>query len=416
MRDAVLTIGAGLLQVPNIDIAHSLGLACIVSDRNPQAPAVALADAYLPADIYDTSAHLAGLPELQKHYRIVGVFGQGIDAETTVAEVAAYLGLPGIPPEVARACKNKARMRAILNDQPETAGPGYQWLGPIPALETRDLAQAREWAEAWTGGWRRPIMVKAVDNCASRGTHRVDRADGLPAALADAMANSTTGTALLEQYLDGAQQSVEILFDADGRCHRLNIVDRHFDGVMELGHVNPTRLGVSERNRLFEMTEAAAQALGVRFGAFKADTILTDGGPRILEVTARLSGGFDCQYTTPLATGRNFIRAAMALACGLPLDAADLEHKHYRYAAAWTAFPAPGRVTRIRPVAEVLQAQSAVRHLFLRVREGEVIPEYEHCAQRPLFVIADGAHYFAAMLGAMVGAKAAAGLIETEAI
>src|SRR5262249_60002664 len=158
-------------------------------------------------------------------------------------------------------------------------------------------------------------------------------------------------------------------------------------------------------DRLFRLTEAAAAATGVRYGAFKADTIWTEDGPRILEVTARLSGGFDCQVTTPLSSGRNFIRAAMRLAVGLPLDAADLAPRWQRHAAARAAFPPPGTVRAIGGVGDAL-GLPGVSNVFLRVGVGDVIPPYRHCATRPAFVIPSGDTRAAARAHAEAGARA----------
>ena len=189
----------------------------------------------------------------------------------------------------------------------------------------------------------------------------------------------------------------------------MNIVDRPFlfDGgfAIELGHINPSQLSPDAQAQLFSLAEWAAKATGVRFGVFKADTIWTPDGPRILEVTARLSGGFDCQYTTPLATGRNFIRAAMRLAVGLPLDPADLEKKWHRHAVAWVAFPEPGRVARIDGVEQAL-GLPGVKHIFLRTRAGDVIRPYRDCGDRPAFVIAVGEDRDQALARAQAGVEA----------
>ncbi|MFC2017458.1 hypothetical protein ACFLUD_03500, partial [Chloroflexota bacterium] len=190
----------------------------------------------------------------------------------------------------------------------------------------------------------------------------------------------------------GPEQSLEILFDENQNCHYLNVSDRLFlEGkwAIESGHVNPTALSSSEQRELFELAERAAKALGVTFGAFKMDTIWTQDGPRILEVTARLSGGFHCQYTTPLATGGNHIKAALDLAIGNKLDLADIRPKWQRCAVALSAFPPTGKVIQIKGVEDALEVKG-VKHIFLRVKAGDVIQSYHNCADRPAFVIAVG--------------------------
>lgn len=366
--------------MPAIDAAHDLGLHVVMTDGNRDAPAMRLADEPVELDIYDVDGHVALARELQGRHDLAGVFAEGADVEVTVAAAAVAAGLPGIPVESALNTKNKARTRACL----DRAGiPNPDWAEVASATDAAAAAERTGY----------PLVVKAVDNCASRGTTRVASPALLEPAVRLAAASSTTGTALIESCLHGDEQSVELLFDGRGDVRRLNIVDRPFaagvDYAIELGHVNPSSLPAADQERVYRLAEAAAAATGVGFGAFKADTIMTAEGPRILEVTARLSGGFDCQKTTPLATGRNFIRAAMRVACGMPPDPADLEPTRRQHAAAWTAFPSPGRVVRIGGVERAL-GQPGVAEVLLRVDVGDVIPEYRDCATRPAFVIAAG--------------------------
>lgn len=380
-EDAILIVCGGLLQVPAVSIARELGLKVIVTDANPQAPAMRLADEPVVLDIYDVAGHEALVERLGKTYRLRGVFTEGADVEVTVAAAAARAGLPGIPVQAARNTKSKVLMRRCFDRH---GIPNPEW-GEASTLQEAQAAALRI-------GF--PLVVKAVDNAASRGTTRVSDANRLEAAFKTAAANSTTGTALLEKCLQGEEQSVEILFDAAGGCHHLNVVDRIFQDsgayAIELGHVNPSGLPPSRKSELFALAESAARATGVNLGAFKADTIITPAGPRILEVTARLSGGFDCQYTTPLATGRNFIRAAMMLALGEEIEARDLEHQRHLFAAAWAYLPSS--TGTIRHIAGVEEARrlTGVREIFLRLQVGDELTSYENCAQRAAFVIATG--------------------------
>jgi biotin carboxylase len=402
MPRAVLIVCGGLLQVPAVAAARDLGLHVVMTDARLDAPAMQYADEAVELDIYDAEGHANLASELAERHDLVGVFAEGADVEVTVATAAARVGLPGIPIESALNTKNKARMRACF----ERAGiPNPPWAEVVNGPE----------AEAAADRIGYPLMVKAVDNCASRGTTRVSDASELAAAVESAIANSTTETALLEGCFTGVEQSVELLFDGQQRLHRLNIVDRPFarEGryAIELGHVNPTQLGSAEQAQLFELTEAASRATGISFGAFKADTIWTADGPRVLECTARLSGGFDCQKTTPLATGRNFIRAAMRVACGLPFDPTDLEPTRQRVAAAWAALPSPGSVVRIGTVDKAL-AVHGVDEVLLRVEVGDVIPPYHDNGARPAFVIAYGGTADEAVANAQAGVEAL--VIETQ--
>jgi len=393
--ECVLIVGGGLLQVPAIEIAQKMGLVAAVTDKDPEAPGIRIADEPKTINIYDIKSHLKFVDELKKKYVLKGVFTEGADVEVTVAESAFYAGLPGISPQAARNCKSKVLMRKCF----EKAGiPNPRW------AEVKSLREAIRTAENNIGF---PLIFKAVDNCASRGSTRVFDKKEIPSAWQMAMESSTTKSALLEGLYRGKEQSTEIIFDGKGKCYHLNIVDRPFSSgkwAMELGHINPSALPNTKKETLFRLAEKAAKACGVNFGAFKIDTIWTKDGPRILEVTARLSGGFDCQYTTPLATGRNFIKAALDLAISNEIDKGDLTPKWHKYAVAWAAFPPPGEVVSIAGIEDAL-AVPGVRHVFLRVKPGDVIRSYLDCAARPAFIIAVGNSKEEAMEQAQKGAK-----------
>lgn len=396
MRDAILIVGGGLLQIPAVRIAQELGFVVVMTDASLHAPAMQQADEPIALDIFDVEGHRQLVEELMIRYHLRGVFTEGADVEVTVAAAAAVANVPGIPVDAALNTKSKQRMRQCF-DQAGILNPAWK--------EVHSINDGR--IAAQTIGF--PIMVKAVDNCGSRGTTRVEYENQLDDAIRWAQDQSTTHTALLEECFQGPEQSVEILFESATSCHRLNIVDRPFQKegayAIELGHVNPTQLDAHKQEQLFDLTEQAAAACGVQFGVFKADTIWTSTGPRILEVTARLSGGFDSQYTTPLSTGRNFIRAAMRLAVGLPLDSGDLQSQWSRYAAAWSSFPSPGMVDRIEEIDEVRKLPG-VKEIFLRVQEGDVIEPYTTCVARPAFVIAVGDTYEEAVANAQRGVQA----------
>lgn len=377
MSDQVLVVGGGHLQVPIIAAAHKLGLEVVMTDKSSKAPAMRLADLPIALDTKDVASHVNLAKQLVS---LRGVFTAGADVEVTVAHAAASRGLPGISIEAARACNNKAVMRKRLD---EAGIPGPRWKEVIFYPELFDAANQIGY----------PLMVKATDNCASRGVFKVSKIGDLQEALLGAGRASTTSSALFEECLVGSEHSVEILFDTWGKPMPLNIVDRLFTyrdtHPIEDGHINPSLLSKDDQAELFALTIAAAKAVGVGFGAFKADCIWTRRGPMILEVTARLSGGYDCQHTTPLATGRDFILAALALAVGRPIPDDALKRKQERFAVAIGLFATPGTIREFKGVEEA-KALPGVDHIYMHCTEGDKVRQTTDCAARLGFVIASG--------------------------
>lgn len=362
------------MQVPAIKTAKSMGLQVIAVDQNPKAVGFDMADVALLIDIKDGESIVKWAIANKHAHSIAAVFA-GADVAVTAALVSEKLGLPGIPVEVAIASKNKAIMKK-------------RWLADgIPTPYSIEVANGKE-AEKVAERFGYPLIVKAIDNSASRGTVIVTEAGHLLNAVENAKLASTTGSCLIEEYVTGEEQSVETVMH-HGRQIRAGIVDRHFDFFpccIEVGHTNPTKLPVDVQEEIYKVVEQAALSLGITWGPAKADMILTKKGPMILEMPARLSGGFHSQYTTPLATGMNPIRAVMRQSLGDEGFMEDLAVKHHKFAMCHAIFPQPGKIKNIHGYAEALKIKG-VEQIFNFRNPGDEIINYQNCADRPCYVI-----------------------------
>ncbi len=326
----VWIVGGGLGQVPAIHAAHDIGYSVLLTDGNPDCKGASIADEFHLASTQDADAHAILAHALKGMGRddIEGVFTTGSDAEVSVSTVAEVLGLRSIPVDVARACKNKILTREKLEGLPQPTWNACTRLADLAAAADRI-------------GW--PVVVKAPELSGSRGVSVHHDPSNFFKEAIKARNLSKDGRVLIEKCVrvkdTNKEYSTELLFDNNGKCHRLNTVERRFitiNGVpVETGHINPAPLSQGQQDALFNLAEQAADKMGVNFGAFKLDTIKVGGTFYILEVTARLSGGFDASHTTPLATGRNFIEAALRVALGM--DVGDcLIPAHHSYAACFS--------------------------------------------------------------------------------
>jgi len=372
----VLLVGAGLLQVPAIDLIHDLGMRVCATDRDPAAAAFGMCDETVVMDTKDVAGHVDLARRLVARGDLAAVYTEGADVEVTVAQAAAAAGLPGCDPAAAAICANKAEFRRVCH----AAGlPGPRF------AEVGTLAEARL-ALLDVG---LPAIAKPLDNSASRGATKLAAESDLEAAFAEAMRWSGTGSVLIEECLSGPEQSVETIVDQEGRQWRCNVVDRPFafdPYPIELGHDNPTVFDEARQEALYELVEASTRAVGIDLGAAKADTMWTARGPVVLEMTARLSGGFHAQYTSPLAYGTNDIKVCLDLALGRPLDPGDVTPRWQRHSICRALFPEPGLITAIDGVDEAL-GFGGVEHVIFRMNVGEEIRPYRTCADRAGFVI-----------------------------
>ena len=393
MLDAIIIVTGGIFQIPAVEEARKLGLKTIVTDGKKNAVCSSLADEFYVIDIYDIPKHLELIKKIKTKYNIKGVFTEGSEATITVAEVAKFLHLKGISPESAKKCKDKILTRQLLEK------------AKIPIPKWKEVKKNTILNEARKIGF--PIIIKSSNNSGSRGSTKLFNEKGLNSAYNLAKKNSSTGKVLIEEFLEGEEQSVEIFFDENQKCTFLNVVDRFFSNgkwSIELGHVNPTKICQKTELELFNLTKKSSHVMSVNFGVFKADTIITKSGPKILEVTPRLSGGFDSQKTTPISSGRNFIRAAMRLSLGLPIDKNDFIHKQKKFSAVWAVLPNPGKIKSVKGINEV-KKMKGIKEIIILKNKNDKIPEIINNAQRPAYIISEAETYDQALKIAQNGAS-----------
>lgn len=404
MKDHIIIIGGGALTMPAYRIAREeLGLGIIAFDWNSATEGMRYADLAVEVSTKDMLGAAKAARSIADDLSVVGVFTCGADVEITVAAVADALGLPGVSMDVARRCNDKVLMHRHLDAMGFAAKPNY--------AVSDSVADAVKSAELI--GF--PCMVKPVDNCASRGVQRADDAVQLADAfeLAAQFNIDQAAGVLIEQCLLGSKHTVEMV-TFNGQWHLLSIIDTHYISPRwpcETG-LNTTILSEREQDRLFDFAVSAAKAIGIDYGAHKVDINLSPSGEiGLIELTARLSGGFHCQYASPLAYGSHDIRAALRLAIGQPLNMEDIRHRWTRGAAVRALFPEPGRIISIEGKENALKLPG-VQEVFIWAAIGDQVGPYCNSAARFAFIITDGE----TPEDAIRNAEVAAGVINIETL
>lgn len=378
-------VGGGLLQIPLIEEVRKFEFGVIVSDLNKKCVCYDEADIFVHKDIFDLEGHIEEVKRLTSEGKnIVGVLAAGIDAPETMAIVAQTLGLPAVDPNIAFLVHNKHLFREKL----ETLG--Y----PVPKYRTITKESIDQLSQVIDEiGF--PLIVKNTDSSGSRGTKIFYEEDftGMQKMIQEAIKVSKSAVALIEECWDGPEQTVETIFDIEGNFHPCFITDRIFDRSngypIELGLRNPSSLPYSVQQEMFSIAENVSRDLGIDKGAAKFDMILTKDGPRIIEMTVRLSGGFDCQYLVPAATGKNVLRAAIITSLGDKFSPELLKNTKNRVALSESIWPEPGEIKKIEGM-DRAKKMKGVEHIFFRYNVGDVIEPYTDCTKRVCFIIVTG--------------------------
>lgn len=233
-----------------------------------------------------------------------------------IAIVCERLGLRFTSAEGVLTARNKVRTREKL------AAAG---LATVAYAHAHDVESAL--AAADRIGY--PVVVKPVSGLDSMMVSRVDDPAGMPAAAREVldaplvtpeqMREQFRRGILVEQYLSGRLVSAELAV-VDGVSHRFMISGRSRgagNDCVEMGAALPADLAPAERDECFDYAEQVCRVLGLDFGVFHLEIMLTGRGPVLVEANPRVMGGI---MTTMYGrvTGVDFADHLIDVYLGLP--------------------------------------------------------------------------------------------------
>lgn len=383
----IWVIGGGQLQVPLIHEARKLGYSIIITDGNQNCICSELADIFKTVDIFDINAHILLYEQVFKKnfsIKIDGVLAAGIDAHQTMAYLSKHLGLTSVTPEISDLVSNKdlfrEKMRKIGMETPK-----------FKSVTSAEISEIKNITDKI--GF--PLIIKNTSSSGSRGTkifHKPNLEEMI-STTKEAIYVSRSKKALIESFWEGSEHTVETIFDINGNFHKCFITDRIFDKsngfALETGLIHPSQLSQKIQESMFDLGEKTAKLIGITVGAAKFDMIYTKNGPKIIEMTVRLSGGFDCQYLVPYATGKNILKAAILTCVGKSFEFDILKSKFNKVVISESLWPKPGIIKSISGV-KAASKLPGFENIFFRYKVGDLVSEYIDCTKRVCFIICSG--------------------------
>lgn len=294
-------IGASYLQLPLVQRAKEMGIRTICFAWAEGAVCKDVADKFYPISIMEKEQIL----EICKQEQIDGICTIASDtAAPTVAYVAEQMGLVGNSYKASLKANNKFLMRNAFAAA-DVPCPKY-WCLTEQSPITNNLSPL-------------PLIVKPSDRSGSLGVVKVEREEDLLPAIQAAQEYSFKHEAIVEQFIEGREISVEFI-SYQGKHYPLQITDKvtteapHF---VELEHHQPADLTLEQYSEIYRLTTKALDALGVTNGASHSEYRITeDGKIYVMEIGARMGGDFIGSHLVQLSTGYDFLRGVIEVALG----------------------------------------------------------------------------------------------------
>lgn len=324
------------------ELAAALGIKSVIIDH-PDSWSRGLVEEgiiakFLPVDMSQTSDEV-----FQQSCSLIQQLGSdgltgSVDGVTTFVELAVPLaarlcerfGLPGMTPASVDTARDKHRTRAAMA---KAKLPTPRNL--LIRSETELLAAGK-----FVGF---PAVLKPISGAASLGVKKVESMDELRTCyrevvrdLAALVVSSGALTrddgsggitasrmidlsVLLEQYLDGEEVDVDIVFsDGDWRYAAVTDNGPTFEPYFnETWGLMPSLLTKDKQSSLKELAIASVKALGFTSGVFHVECKYSSTGPQLIEVNARMGGG-PVRDVNRLVWGVDLVEEAIICALGIP--------------------------------------------------------------------------------------------------
>ena len=301
MKEKIAVIGANEPLIPFYRQAKALGYEIIGIAIEKGAVCKKYCDRFYPISFADKDQ----VVDVCRKEKVDGIISFSLEsALPTVAYVAKQLGLVSNSEESIKLTQSKFAQRQAL----EAAGI------PVPKyylIENKsDLSRIL---------CRYPVIVKPVDSGGSQGICKVEAPEQLVKAYNNAVSYSRTSKAIVEEFVDGREFSVEYI-SHQGKHYFLQITDKVTSGAprfVEMQHHQPANIPSSIWTRIQQMVEGALTALKIENSVSHTE-IKWDSNDElfIIETGARMGGDYITSDLVRLSTGYDLVEGAIKLAVG----------------------------------------------------------------------------------------------------
>jgi biotin carboxylase len=302
MPQTLAIIGASYLQLPLVLKARELGLRTLCFAWEEGAICKEYADKFFPLSVLEKEK----IAEVCRQEQISGVTSIATDiAVPTIAYIAKQLALIGNSEHSAYISTNKYAMREAL----AAGGVHCPRFACVSSLD--EAMQA-------ASSLRFPLIIKPCDRSGSMGVCKLNTPAELEQSVTAALECSFCKEAVLEEFIEDAQEiSIEGISFA-GQYHLLAVTDKVTTGAphyVELAHHQPSKLPQHLLDEAIRQTQLGVKALDIQYGASHSELMITaDGQAYITEIGARMGGDFIGSDLVQLSTGYDFLKGVIEVA------------------------------------------------------------------------------------------------------
>ncbi len=308
----ILILNGTISEIPIIKKAQEMGFYVVTSGNMPDLPGHKIADEYIPEDYSDKDAVL----RLVQENGIEGIVSCANDfGVITSAYVAEKMGWKG---------HDTFENAMLMHHKNEFKDYFRKKDFPTPFYEAFDNAEkAKEYCKACAY----PVVVKATDMTGGKGILKAENPDEAYAAIENSFNSSRGKKIIIEQFLDGIQQSIVVfLMNRKIAVTSSSNIYCMKNPYLVQAETYPAENFGAVKGRLHEIITEMAEDLKLADGIFSFQYIVKDGEPYVIDMMRRCFGN-ETLLLADVMTGfpweEAYIRASLGMdvtccVCGEP--------------------------------------------------------------------------------------------------
>lgn len=360
-----LVLAGGFPQIDLLNELRDRGISTVLADYYAEPVAKPYADKFYQVSTLDVEA-ITNVAKSEKVDFLITVCTD--QALLTVAKVSEELGLPCyIDYQTGLNVTNKSYMKKVFA---ENAIPSAKHV-IMGVFDENKLA-----------GMKYPMIVKPVDCNSSKGVAKVVCIEELISAFDKAVGYSRTKTAIVEEFVDGTELSVDVYVE-QGKAHVLSVTnsDKIQDNQKFVIFRSKYPIVRSEvvNKKISDASQRIADAFGIKNSPMLIQLIVRDEDIFILEFSARTGGGVKHRLIERIC-GFDVIKAVVDLTLG-EIPHLEIKPPQSRYIVDEFIYCRPGVFDRLEGFDSLVQ-DGILSNYFLFKWSGAVFDTIENSGDR----------------------------------
>ena len=358
----LLIVGSGSEQIPLIKSAKSMGCQIIAVDGDPYAPGFLSSDYPYVIDTKDVDS----IRLIANKHSIDGIITSTETGINSVAIISSERGYPITSRLSSLLLLDKLKIKEQFTKH------------NIPTAPYAAVTTVKEALEA-AKKIGMPVILKPCDNAAARGVIKVRKSAEMGNAYNYAVRNTKLPYILVEKFLRGEELGCEA-FLFNGKIRLIVLTDKTkskppYNVVM--GHTIPCLLSHRMERAVVSIVKQSLRALKIERGPVNLDIVLTDTGPRVIDVGTRL-GGNNLPLLVYLAKGVNTYKEAVKTALGIK---PNLKARFKRASRMYYLKPRTGKVRSINGSDSLVHIEGLIC-FKVGIRPGNIVREVTDVSHR----------------------------------